>query len=109
MTSFFNSINKLEAKTLNKHNMNFGHNVEDNTLPENFSARLAVIASVITTFGDALATVSAVLALEESIKSDETDAKNQEIQKNQENQLKQMQKQIDDLTTQLSKMNKSKH
>jgi TolA-binding protein len=100
---------KLEAKTLNKNNMNFGHNVQDNTLPENFSAKLAVIASAITTFADALATVSAVLALEESIKSDETDAKNLKIQKNQENQLKQMQKQIDYLTNQISQMNTSRH
>jgi len=83
---------------LNKNNMNFGHNVPNNTLPENFSAKLAVIASAITTFADALATVSAVLALEESIKSDETDAKNQEFHKNQEIQLIKMQKQIDYLT-----------
>lgn len=102
-------MNKLEAQPLNKNTRNFGHNVEGNALPENFSARLAVIASVITTFGDALATVSAVLALEESIQSDEADAKNQEIQKNQENQLIKMQKQIDDLTNQLSQMNNSRH
>jgi TolA-binding protein len=99
----------LEAKTLNKKNMNFGHNVEGNAPPENLSARLAIIASVITTFGDALATVSAVLALEESIQSDESDAKNQEIQKNQENQLIKMQKQIDDLTVQISQINHSRH
>ena len=67
--------------------MNFDNNVQNNTLPENFSAKLAVIASAISTFGDALATVAAVLALEESIESDATDAKNQEIQKNQEKQM----------------------
>ena len=89
--------------------MNFDNNVQNNTLPENFSAKLAVIASAISTFGDALATVAAVLALEESIESDATDAKNQEIQKNQEKQMIKMQKQIDYLTEQLSQINNSRH
>ena len=89
--------------------MNFDNNVQNNTLPENFSAKLAVIASAISTFGDALATVAAVLALEESIESDATDAKNQEIQKNQEKQMIKMQKQIDYLTDQLSQINNSRH
>ena len=89
--------------------MNFDNNVQNNTLPENFSAKLAVIASAISTFGDALATVAAVLALEESIESDATDAKNQEIQKNQEKQMIKMQKQIDYLTNQLSQINNSRH
>ena len=89
--------------------MNFDNNVQNNTLPENFSAKLAVIASAISTFGDALATVAAVLALEESIESDATDAKNQEIQKNQEKQMIKMQKQIDYLTNQLSLINNSRH
>ena len=94
---------------MNKNNMNFDNNVQNNTLPENFSAKLAVIASAISTFGDALATVAAVLALEESIESDATDAKNQEIQKNQEKQMIKMQKQIDYLTDQLSQINNSRH
>ena len=57
------------------------------------SAKLAVIAGVITTFGDALATIAAVLAIEEARQeqSSNGDSKN-------------MQKQIDHLTSEMEKI-----
>ncbi|PUB09451.1 hypothetical protein [Paenisporosarcina sp. OV554] len=88
---------------MNKNNMNPGQRDQNAGLPENYPAKLDIIASAITTFGDALATVAAILALEETVNSDAEDAKNQ---KNQEKQLMEMQKQIDSLTNQLSQINK---
>lgn len=88
---------------MEKNNVNNGESGQNSTLPENYSAKLAIIASVISTFGDALATVATVLALEEAIEDNIEDAINQ---KNQEKQLKKMQKQIDYLTNQLTQINK---
>ncbi|MEK3886864.1 hypothetical protein [Bacillus sp. FSL K6-3431] len=46
-------------------NKNFGQNGQ-NLQPEGQAAKLAVIAGTITTLGDALATIAAILAIEES-------------------------------------------
>ena len=59
------------------------------------SAKLAVIAGVITTFGDALATLAAVLAIEEARE-----------EKNGNGNNKNMQKQIDYLTSEFEKLKK---
>ncbi|MGB3259970.1 hypothetical protein [Paenisporosarcina sp.] len=91
---------------MNKNHMNSDSNIQNTSLPENRSAKLALIASVISTFGDALATVAAALALEEAANSNTQDLQNQN---SQDKQLIQMQKQIDYLTNQVAKLNKSKN
>ena len=83
-------IKKSEVKILNPND--FGVNT---------SAKLAVLGSAIATIGDAISTIAAVMALEESILAD---ARQQQDQKEQEQKFQKMQKQIDDLTTKLSKM-----
>ena len=62
---------------MNNHNLNNRPDISDQQ-NESQAAKLAVIAAAITTFGDALATVAAVLALEESRQdnSDSADNKN---------------------------------
>ncbi|QBP41944.1 hypothetical protein [Paenisporosarcina antarctica] len=91
---------------MEKNNVNNGESGQNSTFPEIYSAKLAIIASVISTFGDALATVAGVLALEEAVEDNIQDTKNQINQENQENQMKKMQKQIDYLTNQLTQINK---
>ncbi|WP_075618825.1 hypothetical protein [Paenisporosarcina indica] len=78
---------------MNKKGLEFGQNGR-NALS---ATQLDIIASAIVTFGDALGTVAAVLALE----AEEEEEKSQE---NQEKQLKKMQKQIDYLTSELFKL-----
>jgi len=97
-----NTRNEQEVKTVEKNSVNNGESGQNSTLPENYSAKLSILASVISTFGDALATVAAVLALEEAVEANRQDAINQ---KNQEQQMIKMQKQIDYLTNQVSQIN----
>jgi predicted transposase YdaD len=87
----------LEVNSLKKNNLFHNHGNQDNQnlQTDSQSAQLAVIAGVITTFGDALATLSAVLAIEE--------AREEQIG-NGDN--KNMQKQIDYLTTEFEKLKK---
>ncbi|MGE6486812.1 hypothetical protein [Paenisporosarcina sp. NPDC076898] len=91
---------------MNKNHMNSDSYIQNTSISENNSAKLALIASVITTFGDALATVAAALALEEAANSNTQDFQNQN---SQDKQLIQMQKQIDYLTNQVAKLNKSRN
>ena len=86
--------------------MNSDSYIQNTSISENNSAKLALIASAITTFGDALATVAAALALEEAANSNTQDFQNQN---SQDKQLIQMQKQIDYLTNQVAKLNKSRN
>jgi phosphoribosylaminoimidazole carboxylase (NCAIR synthetase) len=85
-----------EAKSLNRNNMNFDQNGQ-NLQGEVKAAELAVIGEVLSTLGDAVSTIAAVLALEELRKEqhDKDDYKN-------------MKKQIDYLTTEFEKLKKSR-
>lgn len=67
----------------------------ENLQTDSQSAKLAVIAAAITTFADALATIAAVLAIEEA---------RQEQADNGDN--KKMQKQINYLTSEIEKIKK---
>jgi len=92
-----------EVEKLNKPKQNSRYTDQIVKKPENYAAKLAIIAGAITTFGDALATVAAALALEETVASDNKD---QQSQNNQEEKMLSMQKQIDSLTLQLKKISK---
>ncbi|CAM5182808.1 Translation initiation factor 2 OS=Ureibacillus acetophenoni OX=614649 GN=SAMN05877842_102400 PE=4 SV=1 [Ureibacillus acetophenoni] len=61
-----------------------------NENPESQAAQLAVIAGLITTLGDGLATIASILALKESQQNQNNSSNNYD--------LKLMQKQIDELT-----------
>ena len=79
---------------MNNSNLFFSNQNSDNqNQTDSESAKLAVIAGVITTFGDALSTLAAVLALEEA-RAEQNDA----------GDSKNMQKQIDYLTSEIEKM-----
>jgi sensor domain CHASE-containing protein len=80
----------VEAKKLNQ-----------NDFEEHASDKLAILGSVISTIGDFISTIAAVMALDESILDD---AQQQQDQKEQEEKFQKMQKQIDDLKNELSKM-----
>lgn len=92
-----NLLDNEEVEQLNKYHMDNGQN-ETNLIG---ATELAVIAATITTIGDALAMLSAILALKE-------EAQQQNDQKDQEKRMLNMQKQIDYLTLELTKMKKSK-
>ena len=66
--------------------------------PENFAAKLAVIAGSITTLGDGLATIAAAIALQEL---ENSQVENGPSTKELEKQMKRMQKQLDYLTQRL--------
>ena len=76
-------------------NSNFfsNQNQDSQNQTDSESAKLAVIAGVITTFGDALSTLAAVLALEEARQ-----------EQNNAGDSNNMQKQIDYLTSEIEKM-----
>ena len=63
--------------------------------PESQSAMLAVIGAAITTLGDGISTIAAILALEEQQQGNSNDVDN-----------KNMQKQIDYLTAEIKKIKK---
>ncbi|SDM72063.1 hypothetical protein SAMN05518871_10283 [Psychrobacillus sp. OK028] len=65
---------------MNKNNLNFRQDNPDQQT-ESQAAKLAVIATAITTFGDALATIAAVLALEESRQNNSDSSDNKNLQK----------------------------
>ncbi len=75
--------------------------MNQNNFEEHASDKLAILGSVISTIGDVISTIAAVMALEESILDD---AQQQKDQKEQDQKFQKMQKQIDDLTSELSKM-----
>ncbi|MFB9328718.1 hypothetical protein ACFFSY_22515 [Paenibacillus aurantiacus] len=72
---------------------------------ENLSAKLALIAGAILTFGDFLTTVAAGLALEEA-EINENEEQRVNIQR--EKKLVNMQKKIDDLTHQINVISQQK-
>ena len=88
----------MEVNSLHQNFFSFNENPDSQNLQtDSESAKLAVIAGVITTFGDALATLAAVLAIEEA---------REEVRQEQGNtgDNKNMQKQIDYLTSELDKI-----
>ncbi|HWL13090.1 MAG TPA: hypothetical protein VNQ57_08855 [Ureibacillus sp.] len=70
-----------------------------NEFPESQAAHLAVIAGLITTLGDGLATIAAALAIQEAQQSSQNDSSNNSNQKN-------LQKQIDDLSKEVKQIKK---
>ncbi len=78
-----------------------GEKLNQNNFEENAAAKLAILGAVIATIGDGISAIAAVMALEESILDD---ARQQQDQKELDQKFQKMQKQIDDLTNQLSKM-----
>lgn len=70
----------------------------ENLQPVSESAKLAVIAGVVSTFGDLLSTISAVLAIEEERQAENNKSDNSDN--------KSMQKQIDYLSSELEKLKK---
>jgi hypothetical protein len=75
-----------------------------NQIHPTFGERLALIAQVIVTIGDILATVSAGILIEEGLK-EEIDAEQEK--KEQEQQLAKMQSQIDSLQSEIKLMKKN--
>ena len=82
----------------NKPNFNKPNTSNSNT--ENQAAQLAVIAGLITTLGDGLATVASIMALQEAQQSNQNSDNNQsnmELQKRMdalENELRQIKKML---------------
>lgn len=68
---------------------------------ENDAAKLAVIAGIITTLGDALATIAAIMALEEAQKSNNNN-------NNNSNKIDELEKQVQYLTKELHKLKHSR-
>jgi hypothetical protein len=87
-----NDINFLEANDLNRNNLRFEQDNPD-LQTDSQADKLAVIAGAITTFGDALATMAALLAIEEARQ-----------EKNDGGDNKSMQKQIDYLTSEMEQL-----
>ena len=87
----------MEVKSLHKNN-SYNENPDnqtDYTVSE--SAKLAVVSGLLVTFGDALATLAAVLAIEEAREEARQVQSNNGDNKN-------MQKQIDHLTSEIEKI-----
>ena len=89
----------MEVKSLHKNNLfSFNENPDSQNLhTDSESAKLAVVAGLISTFGDALATLAAVLAIEEAREEARQEQGNTGDNKN-------MQKQIDNLTYEIEKI-----
>ncbi len=68
---------------------------------ENDAAKLAVIAGIITTLGDVLATIAAIMALEEAQKSNNNN-------NNNSNKIDELEKQVQYLTKELHKLKHSR-
>lgn len=77
---------------LNKNNLNFEQDNSD-LQSDSQAAKIAVIAGAISTFGDALATLSAIFAIEE-----------ERQEKNGASDNRNLQKQIDNLTYEIQKI-----
>jgi hypothetical protein len=86
---------------LNKSKGNPGRNGQDSNNIEVSSAKLAILAGAVTTFGDILGTIAAALALEEELQAE---AEQTEYQKMQDEKIESMQKQIDELTLQIKNL-----
>ena len=72
---------------------------KSNEFPESQAAQLAVIAGLITTLGDGLATIAALLAIEEAKQSPQSDSNSIDDSQN-------LQKQIDDLSKEIKQIKK---
>ncbi|WP_432703105.1 hypothetical protein [Lysinibacillus sphaericus] len=68
---------------------------------ENDAAKLAVLAGVITTLGDVLATIAAIMTLEEAQKSNNNN-------NNNSNKIDELEKQVQYLTKELHKLKHSR-
>ena len=68
---------------------------------ENDAAKLAGIAGIITTLGDGLATIAAIMALEEAQQSNTSDGSNS-------NKIDNLEKQVQYLTKELNKLKYSR-
>lgn len=86
----------MEVIALHKNRKNNNELTQDNN-PINQAATLAVIAGLITTLGDGLATVAAALALQEAQQKDSNGSDNSQ-------QMQQMQQQIDYLTKEVKRL-----
>ena len=86
----------MEVKSLHKNNSFSSDENPDmqNVHTDSESAKLAVVAGLLSTFGDALATLAAVLAIEEAREEARQGQGNNGDNKN-------MQKQIDHLTSEI--------
>ncbi|WP_337101882.1 hypothetical protein [Paenibacillus sp. YIM B09110] len=80
-----------------------GRNGQDSNNIEINSAKLAILAGAVTTFGDILGTIADALALEEGLQAE---AEQTEYQKMQDEKIASMQKQIDELTLQIKNLAK---
>jgi len=74
-------------------------------LPENYAAKLAVIAAAITTLGDGLSTIAAAIALQ-----DEENENNQKYQNqvNYSRQFDQIQRELDQMSLRIDKLERRK-
>ena len=88
---------EMVALTRNNLTVNDEANNYDRNL--NSAAKISIIGAAISTFGDALQTVGGVLALEEAIADEEKD---KQEKKEQNMLLESIQKQLDELTKEIS-------
>ncbi|WP_054637458.1 hypothetical protein [Thalassobacillus sp. C254] len=93
-------IDKL-VETLNNMFEGLSSDQSKNPFEVSFSARLGLLAAIITTLGDALSIVAAKAAIEEEIKSN---IEAQKADKEQEEKFNNMQTQIDKIQEQLATM-----
>ena len=69
--------------------------------PENHAAKIAVIASAISTLGDGLSTIATTMALQQDVIEDTKDHQNDE---NNSKQIEQLQKEISQLSKRITKL-----
>ncbi|MGO4538819.1 hypothetical protein [Paenibacillus sp. 2TAB19] len=86
---------------MNKSKGNPDRNGQNSKKTEISAAQLTLIAGAVVTFGDVLATIAGVLALEEELQDD---AEQTEYLKMQDEKIESMQKQIDELTLQIKNL-----
>lgn len=82
---------------MNANNKGLGQGQDNSDQLSLQAAELAVLGEIVSTLGDTISTISALLALEAERQEINNDKKNKEDNKN-------MQKQIDYLTTELEKL-----
>ncbi|MEK4760621.1 translation initiation factor 2 [Viridibacillus sp. FSL E2-0187] len=82
---------------MNANNKGLGQGQDNSDQLALQAAELAVLGEIVSTLGDTISTISALLALEAERQEINNDKKNKEDNKN-------MQKQIDYLTTELEKL-----
>lgn len=75
---------------------------------ESEAGKLAVIAGLFSTLGDGLATIAAILALEESQSNASNDNNNNDNNNSNAKKLEALEKQVQYLTTELNKLKYSR-